>query len=146
MEGFDPAGTDPTPGNPNGGGAGRASGEINQPEGPNPITGDGFRQWSDRLRDVEELLNSPDLRAEAARIRDRARGAREEARRHAAPIDPAQLKGLIADPILELRDRVAEEVRRRESPDALVPIDRDPVPPRFADGVRRYYERIGSGR
>jgi hypothetical protein len=37
-------------------------------------------------------------------------------------------------------------VRRRESPDALVPIDRDPVPPQFAEGVRRYYERLGSGR
>ena len=53
---------------------------------------------------------------------------------------------MVADPIRELRDRVAEEVRRRESPDSLVPIDRDPVPPRFAEGVRRYYERLGSGR
>ncbi|WP_157469750.1 hypothetical protein [Gemmata sp. SH-PL17] len=49
-------------------------------------------------------------------------------------------------PLNELRDRVAEEVRRRESPDALVPIDRDPVPPEFVDGVRRYYERLGGGK
>ena len=49
-------------------------------------------------------------------------------------------------PINELRHRIGEEVRRRESPDALVPIDRDPVPPQFAEGVRRYYERLGSGR
>jgi hypothetical protein len=56
------------------------------------------------------------------------------------------LKTLVAEPINELRDRIAEEVRRRESPDALVPIDRDPVPPQFAEGVRRYYERLGSGR
>jgi hypothetical protein len=27
-----------------------------------------------------------------------------------------------------------------------VPIDRDPVPPQFAEGVRRYYERLGSGQ
>ncbi len=145
MEGFDAGQANLAPGDPNGRSAG-GQGEISQPEGPNPISGDGFRQWSDRLRDVEELLNSPDLRAEAARIRDRARGAREEARRHAAPIDPTKLKELVADPILELRNRVAEEVRRRESPDALVPIDRDPVPARFAEGVRRYYERLGSGR
>jgi hypothetical protein len=46
----------------------------------------------------------------------------------------------------ELRNRIAEEVRRRESPDSLVPIDRDPVPPQFAEGVRRYYERLGSGK
>ena len=86
------------------------------------------------------------MRAEAARIRDRARGAREEYKRHATDPDPKALKEMVADPIRELRDRVAEEVRRRESPDSLVPIDRDPVPPRFTEGVRRYYERLGSGR
>ncbi len=156
LEEFAPASGQPNPGgqpqgggNGGGGGGGRERsgvGGTNRGEGVNPITGDGFRQWSDRLRDVEELLTNPDLRAEAARIRDRARGAREEARRHAQPLDPGKLKEMVADPILELRNRVAEEVRRRESPDALVPIDRDPVPPRFAEGVRRYYERLGSGR
>ncbi len=111
-----------------------------------PITGEGFRRWSDRMRDVEELLDDPQLRAEAARIRDRVRGAREEFKRHSREPDPRNLKEMVADPIRELRDRVAEEVRRRESPDSLVPIDRDPVPPQFAEGVRRYYERLGSGR
>jgi len=53
---------------------------------------------------------------------------------------------MVAEPIVQLRDRVAEEVRRRESPDALVPIDRDPVPPQYAEGLRRYYERLGSGQ
>jgi hypothetical protein len=112
----------------------------------NPITGEGFRQWSDRMRDVEELLENPDLRAEVARIRDRVRGAREDFKRHAKEPDWNRLKDLVADPIQELRIRIAEEVRRRESPDALVPIDRDPVPPQYAERVRRYYERLGSGR
>lgn len=98
------------------------------------------------MRDVEELLDDPKLRAEAARIRDRARGARDAMRRHAKLPDWGQLKSMVADPLLELRARVAEEVRRRESPDALVPIDRDPVPPQYAEGVRRYLERLGSGR
>ena len=120
------------------------AGDPNGPGGP--ITGEGFREWSDRMRDVEELLEDPGLRAEAARIRDRVRGAREEFKRHSKVPDWTKLKGLVADPILELRDRIAEEVRRRESPDSLVPIDRDPVPPKFAQGVRRYYERLGSGR
>jgi hypothetical protein len=117
------------------------------PGGPGgPITGEGFREWTDRMRDVEELLGDPQLRAEAARIRDRVRGAREEYKRHSKEPDWDGLTQLVADPIRELRERVAEEVRRRESPDALVPIDRDPVPPQFAEGVRRYYERLGSGR
>jgi hypothetical protein len=111
-----------------------------------PITGEGFRPWSDRMRDVEELLEDPELRAEAARIRDRVRGAREDFKRHAKVPDWNKLQQLVAEPLHELRKRVDEEVRRRESPDSLVPIDRDPVPPQFAEGVRRYYERLGSGR
>ena len=111
-----------------------------------PITGEGFRQWSDRMRDVEELLDDPEWRAEAAQVRDRVRGAREEFRRHAKEPDWNQLQGLVTKPINELRQRIGEELRRRESPDALVPIDRDPVPPQFAEGVRRYYERLGSGQ
>ncbi len=98
------------------------------------------------MRDVEELLDDPEMRSEAARIRDRVRGAREEFRRHSKEPDWTRLQSMVAEPIHELRDRVAEEVRRRESPDATVPIDRDPVPPRFAEGVRRYYERLGSGQ
>lgn len=98
------------------------------------------------MRDVEDLLTDPNLRAEAARIRDRVRGAREDYKRHSREPDPKSLQELVANPIRELRDRVAEEIRRRETPDALVPIDRDPVPPKYADGVRKYYERLGSGR
>ncbi len=132
----------------NGGGLDRVlEGIVGGPVGPGgPITGEGFRRWSDRMRDVEELIPDTGMRAEAARIRDRVRGAREEFKRHSKPPDPTQLKAMVAEPIRELRDRVAQEVRRRESPDALVPIDRDPVPPQFTEGVRRYYERLGSGR
>ncbi len=117
---------------------------VGSPGGP--ITGEGFREWSDRMRDVEELVNDPELRAEAARIRDRVRGARRDFVRHSKEPDPKALQEMVAEPIRELRRRVAEEVRKRENPDALVPIDRDPVPPSFAEDVRRYYERLGSGQ
>src|SRR5262249_28731654 len=50
-----------------------------------PISGNDYLDWSDRLRDVEEMVDDPDLRAEAARIRDRARGIRGEVKRHSAP-------------------------------------------------------------
>jgi hypothetical protein len=117
------------------------------PRGPGgPITGEGFRQWSDRMRDVEELLEDPALRADAARIRDRVRGTRDEFRRHSKVPDWTQLQTLVAEPIRELQQRISEEIRRRESPDSLVPIDRDPVPPQYVEGVRRYYERLGSGQ
>ena len=37
-----------------------------------------------------------------------------------------------------------KELARREKPDSLVPIDRDPVPQKFTDLVKRYYEKLGT--
>jgi hypothetical protein len=51
----------------------------------------------------------------------------------------------VAGPLVQLRDRVAEELLRRTSQQAIVPLDRDPVPPQFTEKTRRYYERLGSG-
>lgn len=132
-------------GNPNAGG----------PFGPNigdddriyaPITGNDFLDWSDRLRDVEELVSDPELRAEAARIRDRARAIRAEVKRHSKSPNWDLIRVNVAEPLVELTDRVAEEVLRRGSRHAVVPLDRDPVPPRYSEKTRRYYERLGSGQ
>jgi hypothetical protein len=111
-----------------------------------PITGEDFRDWSDRLRDVEEMIDDPELRAEAARIRERARGIRGELKRHSQPPNWDLVKIDVSRPLQELRDRVAEELLRRTSQDALLPLDRDPVPPKYSEKTRRYYERLGSGR
>ena len=50
-----------------------------------PLTGDGFRDWSDRLRDVEELVTDADLRWQATRIRQAARDMRTEFKKHVCP-------------------------------------------------------------
>jgi hypothetical protein len=102
--------------------------------------------WSDRLRDVEEMLDDPELRAEAARIRDRARGIRQDLKRHSAPPNWDLVRTKVFGPLVELRDRVAEELLKRTTKDATVPIDRDPVPPKYAEQVRKYYQQLGSGR
>jgi hypothetical protein len=108
-----------------------------------PITGPGYAQWSDRLRDVEELLDVPELRAEAARIRDRVRLTRVDLKRHSREPQWDLVNMQIAGPLVELRNRISEELARRESREAVVPIDRDPVPTRYSELVRRYYERLG---
>ena len=117
------------------------------PGGPEegPFTGDRFRDWQDRLRDVEEMVSDPDLRAEAARIRDRARELRNDFKRHSKEPNWDLVRNTIGLPLAELRDKVGQELLRRQSPEAMVPIDRDPVPPEYADQVRRYYEKLGSG-
>jgi len=108
-----------------------------------PITGGEYTEWSERLRDVEEMLDVPELRAEAARIRDRARNARQDLKRHSKEPQWDLVKMEIAGPLVELRSRIGEELARRESKEALVPIDRDPVPTRYSELVRRYYEELG---
>jgi hypothetical protein len=99
------------------------------------------------LRDVEEMVADPDLRAEASRIREQAREIRKDLKkRHSAKPNWDLIKMKVADPLAELQNRVAEEIMRRSSRQALVPLDRDLVPAEYQDSVRRYFQRLGSGQ
>lgn len=114
-------------------------------ESPNgPITGQEYTNWSDRMRDVEEMLDVPELRNEVSRVRQRMREAREDFKRHSKNPQWDLVKTQIGAPLAELRNRVSEELARREKSDSLVPIDRDPVPGKYSDLVRRYYEKLGT--
>ena len=124
------------------GGGGGGGGEGGGYTG-GPLTGDEFVDWSDRLRDVEEMLDRPELRSEVARIRDRARAVRWEYRQKGQKPDWAVVRLQIAGPLVEVSSRIGEELARRESNEAVVPIDRDPVPKKFSELVRRYYEELG---
>lgn len=117
-----------------GGGNNRATG---------PLTSEDFSAWSDRLRDVEEMIDLPDARTEVARVRERARAVRLESKQKKIKPDWAVVKLQIAKPLSEVRDRIAEELARRQNSEALVPIDRDPVPAKFSELVRKYYEKLG---
>ena len=111
-----------------------------------PLTGEEFNRWSERLRDVEDLVESPELRNALASARERARLVRRDFRQDRRKPDWASVQLQILRPLLEVRSRVAEDLARRESKDPLVPLDRDPVPARFAEAVRRYYEELGKDR
>jgi hypothetical protein len=92
------------------------------------------------------MVVDPELRAEAARIRDRARSIRAEVKRHSQAPNWGLVRVQVAEPLVELSNRVAEELVRRNSKQAVVPLDRDPVPPRYSEKTRRYYEDLGSGK
>jgi hypothetical protein len=105
--------------------------------------GEGYRAFSDRLRDVTELLADPGMRNDAARVLDRARALRAEFKRHGESPRWGLFETEVVRPLSELRDRVGEELRRlAPDKDRLAPIDRDPVPTRFSDLVRRYYKSL----
>ncbi len=96
------------------------------------------------MRDVEEMIDTPELRNDVARVRERAREMRSDFKKHSKNPQWPLVKSQIATPLAELRNRVSEELARREKSDSLVPIDRDPVPGKYSDLVRRYYEKLGA--
>jgi hypothetical protein len=113
---------------------------------PGPLTGTDFAPWSDRLRDVEDLLDDAELRQDVASARERARELRLDYTRDRKKPDWAVVNLEVVKPLVEVRNRIAEELARREAKDPLMPIDRDPVPARFSELVRRYYEDLGKDR
>ncbi|GIW99687.1 MAG: hypothetical protein KatS3mg111_3020 [Pirellulaceae bacterium] len=135
-----PQPTRPTDGRTTGGGTWTTG-------GGNPITGDSFQEWSDRLRDVEELVVDPELRWEATQVRQTARELRRQYRKHARAPQWSEVEELVARPLRDLKRKVADElIRRAAERTEIVPIDRDPVPPEFSRSVQEYYENLGSGR
>jgi hypothetical protein len=109
-----------------------------------PLMGEDYAQWTDRLRDIEELVRDPDLKAEAARVREAARDFRMEYKRHSKEPQWDLVKKMISNPLQELQRRVQEElVRKTAKQNELVPLDRDPVPERFRSELDRYFERLG---
>jgi hypothetical protein len=111
-----------------------------------PLTGDDFVPWSDSLREVEQMVDQTDLRNQVATARERARLLRQQFRTDRQKPDWAVVKIQVLNPLVEVRDRIAEELARRESRENLAPLDRDPVPARYSDLVRRYYEELGKGK
>jgi hypothetical protein len=83
------------------------------------------------------------LRDDVAQVRERARAMRIDYKKHAKPPQWDIVKTQIAEPLADIRGRIHEELLRREAKDPLVPIDRDPVPQKFSELVRRYYEKLG---
>jgi hypothetical protein len=111
-----------------------------------PLAGDDFGPWSDRLRDVEEMIEEPVLRNQVAAARERAQVLRLAFKRDHKRPDWDVVRLQIVNPLAEVRDRIADELARRQSREALVPIDRDPVPSRYSELVRRYYEELGKDK
>jgi len=111
--------------------------------GGGPITGTDFAPWSDRLRDVEDLVEEPGMRNSLAQARERARQFRQDYRRAEERPDWAVVRLEVYGPLVEVTRAITEELARRNPDDSLVPLDRDPVPTRYSELVRRYYEALG---
>lgn len=113
---------------------------------PGPITGEDYGEWADRLSRIEEMLPQADLRNNLAQVQDDARAMRIDFRRDNAAPEAATIQNRITDPLIELRQRITEELSKMNRENPIAPIDRDAVPSEFRDLVRRYYEELGAGK
>ena len=98
---------------------------------------------------LERQLADPDVAADPVRLepiaRERARLMRLEFNRNGTPPDWAKVELDIIKPLTEVRQRIAEELARRDSDNPAVVIDRDPVPTRHTAAVQKYSEEVGKG-
>ncbi len=134
QEGLRAAGQDPVGG----------SGQNGNRGGTGPFTGQDYTNWSDRLRDVEEILDDQDWRNEAAGVRDRARTMRAEFVRHGVAPQWDLVRQSVMQPLVDLSKQIKDELVRLQKDQARVPIDRDPVPGLYEERVKRYFETLGA--
>ena len=111
-----------------------------------PLTGEEFGEWSDQLRDIEEMLEDSELRNRVTQVRDRARAMRAEFKRHGEMPQWDLVKSQLLGEMQALQQRINQEVMKLESDRAMVPIDREPVPEEFDSLVQRYYELLSQER
>ncbi len=99
-------------------------------------------EWSDRMRNVEEMVADSELRSEVAAIRERARAMRIEFKRHSKQPNWELVRTSIFEPMRQLEQRIAEDLARRSPEQRLVPIGREPVPDTYAELVQKYFEEL----
>ena len=122
-----------------GGGEGTRNGT---PAGP--LTGDNFADWADRLRTIESLMDDPELRQQLGEARGQAEELRRGWQRQGSEPQWDLVDSGIVGPLEDARAWLQQELARQEDPETLQPIDRDPVPEKYADSVRKYYEALSA--
>ena len=111
-----------------------------------PIVGDDFANWADRMRDVEQVVDSVDLRNRLATVRERVGAYRAEYRRDRRRPPAEAVKAQVLQPMTDIRAQIQEDLARLENARSLVPLDHDPVPDNYSELVRKYYEKLGGGQ
>jgi hypothetical protein len=109
-----------------------------------PITGSNYVEWSDRMRDVEQTVDSQDVRNQLATVRERVGVYRRYYRQDGRLPSSEEVQNKVLAPLALARDWVGQELARAQNDRSLVPLDRDPVQEKYTDLVRKYYEKLGS--
>jgi hypothetical protein len=111
-----------------------------------PIVGDDFVNWADHMRDVEQVVDSVELRNRLATVRERVAAFRADYKLHDRMPAGEAVKMQVLQPMTEVRVQLQEDLARLENVRSLVPLDHDPVPDNYSELVRKYYEKLGGGQ
>jgi hypothetical protein len=68
---------------------------------------------------------------------------RRDFKRHSKEPDPARIQDEILKPLAEAAKELDARLRDLDREDPLAPVGRDPVPDRYSEIVRRYFEELG---
>jgi hypothetical protein len=98
------------------------------------------------MRDVEQAVDSQDVRNQLATVRERVGVYRRYFRENGRLPPPGELQNKALTPLALARDWVGQELSRAQNDRSLVPLDRDPVQDKYSDLVRKYYEKLGSAQ
>jgi hypothetical protein len=121
-------------------GQGQGSGNT---RGGSAITGGGYEEWRDRLADLEAVVTDPEAQSAVARARRAGIEMRKDFKRHSKEPDQARIENEILRPLAEAATELDVRLREIDREDPLAPVGRDPVPDRYTEIVRRYFEELG---
>jgi hypothetical protein len=146
-----PVGQDPMHPKPTAPNAGNLGSDAVAKNGSHHGGGDGvpaqkLGEWLGQLDRVEALLERPHLRAAVARVQQSVEQVRADMKRNATKPNTKTVEDGLLVPLAQLRDAITSELARKAGRDSEGPVDRDPVPRKFEESVRRYYEALGGSR
>ena len=127
---------------PRGQSPGQGQGSGNS-RGGSAITGGGYEGWRDRLADLEAVVTDPEAQSAVARARRAGIEMRKDFKRHSKEPDQARIEQEILRPLAEAATELDNRLRELDREDPLAPVGRDPVPDRYTEIVRRYFEELG---
>jgi hypothetical protein len=96
------------------------------------------------LRTVQNLLDDPAQRQQIADALAQAQDMRSNYIRHSQTPQWNLVTSNIISPLTQVSTALRQQLQRTDQPDSLQPVDQDPVPDKYADSVKRYYEALGN--
>ncbi|MCH2208427.1 MAG: hypothetical protein MK132_21510 [Lentisphaerales bacterium] len=104
-----------------------------------------FKEMIGDLRNIEDLLQNQELRQQVASIRDRMRQMEMDKKRFSKKPNVDQIRKKLFEPLSELQKEISEELAKMNDTKGKVRMDKDPIPEKYEEQVRSYFNRLGKG-